>query len=99
MIYSGHWHFTRKDNTATLQKLSKCFLPVEHENYTPCPDRPVVINGYWWSALVALNGTAGEVSISFWPDQILILTRTVHMAGIYCMHRLQFWYSQLTNCS
>lgn len=59
------WYFTKDINVATLQRLSNCFLPISHPDYTSCPDRPLIINGYWWAAELVHNVTTGEVSTGY----------------------------------
>ncbi|KAI9638396.1 uncharacterized protein MKK02DRAFT_10347, partial [Dioszegia hungarica] len=63
-----HWWFTYEPNVATLYNLTRCFLPTDHANYTRCPDRPVIVNGYWWSAMTIHHGTSGEV---IWQESVL----------------------------
>lgn len=83
---SGHWWFTQKPNVLTLKKLARCYLPANHINHVRCPDRPVVINGYWWSAMTILNGTSGEVSpVSRYLQRWLLLTiQSIWQESIVC---------------
>jgi hypothetical protein len=59
---SSHWWFTISYNIQVFQNVSRCFLPTHHENYTSCPDKPLIISGWWYSAEVVSGGTSGEVS-------------------------------------
>lgn len=54
---SDHWYFTRPHNTATLEKLLDCFSTYP----SPCPPRPLIISGWWYTAEVTTRGTSGEV--------------------------------------
>ncbi|CAD6573643.1 MAG: hypothetical protein TREMPRED_000875 [Tremellales sp. Tagirdzhanova-0007] len=55
------WYFTSAHNIATLNNLTECFLPIAHPSFAACPDRPLVISGWWYTAVVLAGDTSGEV--------------------------------------
>ncbi|ODN73519.1 hypothetical protein L202_08019 [Cryptococcus amylolentus CBS 6039] len=63
-----HWRCTIEHNLDTLKNMSKCFLPVSDPNFTPCPERPLVISGWWYTAVVLAGGTSGE---TIWQRSIV----------------------------
>ncbi|WVQ78013.1 hypothetical protein IAT38_000094 [Cryptococcus sp. DSM 104549] len=63
-----HWHFARDHNIETLGNLTRCFLPVAHPDFTPCPDKPLVIASYWYAAQVLEHATTGE---SIWMAAVM----------------------------
>ncbi|WVQ78016.1 hypothetical protein IAT38_000097 [Cryptococcus sp. DSM 104549] len=56
-----HWWFTRDHNIATLQDISKCFLPVAHPDWKACHEKPLIVSGWWYTAEVITGATTGEV--------------------------------------
>lgn len=70
-IHSSHWWFTNTYNIEVFQNVSRCFLPTHHDDYTPCPDKPLIISGWWYSAEVVSGGTSGEVSDAVYGVQDL----------------------------
>jgi hypothetical protein len=75
---SSHWWFTNTYNIQVFQSVSRCFLPTHHDDYTPCPDKPLIISGWWYSAEVVSGGTSGEVSDSDALHRAYLLRRIVH---------------------
>ena len=65
---SDHWYFTLKHNRETFYNVSRCFLPVSHANYTKCPDRPLILSGWWYTAVALTGGTSGEV---IWQTSVI----------------------------
>lgn len=46
----------RPSNIATLEKLLKCFTTFP----SPCPPRPLIISGWWYTAMGNGRGVSGE---------------------------------------
>ncbi|ODN84711.1 hypothetical protein L202_00602 [Cryptococcus amylolentus CBS 6039] len=63
-----HWYFAVDHNVDTFTKMSKCFLPVSDPDYTPCPEKPLVLSGWWYTATVLTETTTGEV---VWQRSVL----------------------------
>lgn len=59
---SDYWYFTRDYNTQVFRNISRCFLPDDHQDFMPCPPKPLILDGWWYSAMVVQGGTSGEVS-------------------------------------
>ncbi|KAK4683567.1 hypothetical protein P7C73_g6676, partial [Tremellales sp. Uapishka_1] len=59
--YYLSWPLTHRHVLTTLEVLLQCFLPLTAEDHTTCPERPVVLSGYWYTAEAWRNGTTGEV--------------------------------------
>ncbi|RXK38323.1 hypothetical protein M231_04365 [Tremella mesenterica] len=79
-----HWYFTKEHNLATFRNVSRCFLPQWHEDYKPCPDKPLIISGWWYTAVVVVGGTSGE---TIWQaslyKQLRALDMEVALVGPY----------------
>nr|ODN81216.1 hypothetical protein L203_05722 [Cryptococcus depauperatus CBS 7841] len=60
-LQHDHWYFTVEHNRETLQNMTRCFLPVADPNYISCPERPLVLSGWWYTAEVLNGATTGEV--------------------------------------
>ena len=73
---SQYWGFTREHNIETLKNLTQCFLPITHHDYRPCPPKPLIVNGYWYSAEVILGGTSGE---TIWQTGVWEAMQTLGM--------------------
>ncbi|WVR05095.1 hypothetical protein IAU60_002107 [Kwoniella sp. DSM 27419] len=69
-----HWYFTRPHNIETLRNISRCFLPVSDPAYTKCPEKPLIVSGWWYTAEVITGGTSGE---TIWQTSIMKLLKTM----------------------
>ena len=66
--FSGYWGWTRTGNLVTLAKVLRCFLPTSHADYTPCPRKPLILSGWWYTAVALTGGTSGEV---IWQTSVI----------------------------
>ncbi|ORX39788.1 hypothetical protein BD324DRAFT_234792 [Kockovaella imperatae] len=54
------WTFTHSHNIHALQSLLSCYLPLSDPAHVDCPPRPLIIAGWWYTALVLEHATTGE---------------------------------------
>lgn len=62
-VCSEHWYFTRNYNIALFGNISQCYLPEWHDDFKACPPKPLILDGWWYSAMTIQGGTSGEVSL------------------------------------
>ncbi|WVF72286.1 hypothetical protein IAT40_007098 [Kwoniella sp. CBS 6097] len=62
------WWFTRDHNLQTLRNLTRCFLEVTNPEFTPCPEKPLIISGWWYTAETVTGSTTGEV---IWQSSVV----------------------------
>lgn len=61
---SDRWWFTQKDNLAVLNHLLTCYATFP----SPCPPRPLIISGWWYTAMGIGSGVSGE---AIWQKGVL----------------------------
>ncbi|OCF39474.1 hypothetical protein I317_06749 [Kwoniella heveanensis CBS 569] len=62
------WWFTRDHNLDTLRNMTRCFLPVIDPEFMPCPEKPLIISGWWYTAETITGATTGEV---IWQSSVV----------------------------
>lgn len=90
---SPHWYFVRDYNIATFTNISECFLPDDHPRARQCPPRPLIIDGWWYSAEVPLGGTPGEASphMPLVPSSVQVLMTADDLADERGAYRVWKW--------
>lgn len=72
---SDHWYFTEKDNIEVFERLLGCFSTFP----SPCPPKPLILSGWWYTAMGIGSGISGE---AIWMKGILEYVEELNMSII-----------------